>query len=48
MKEASKAILNISKEGGLGKYLGLLEHFGMRKKDLFTAVVDRIRQRAAS
>ena len=48
MKETAKSILNITKEGGLGKYLGLPEHFGRKKKDLFTSVVDRIRQRAAS
>ena len=48
MKNAAKAILNINKEGGLGKYLGLPEHFGRKKKDLFTSVVDRIRQRAGS
>ncbi|XP_048615609.1 uncharacterized protein LOC125588345 [Brassica napus] len=48
VKEATKVILVISKEGGLGKYLGLPEHFGRRKKDLFTSVVDRIRQRAVS
>ena len=48
VKENAKSILGISKEGGLGKYLGLPEHFGKRKKDLFTSIVDRIRQRAVS
>ncbi|XP_019097316.1 PREDICTED: uncharacterized protein LOC109131143 [Camelina sativa] len=43
-----KQILGISKEGGVGKYLGLPEHFGRTKKDLFSAIVDRIRQRAFS
>lgn len=43
-----KEALGIAKEGGQGKYLGLPEHFGRRKKDLFTAIVDRIRQRASS
>ncbi|XP_018474082.1 uncharacterized protein LOC108845359 [Raphanus sativus] len=43
-REAAKRILKIQKEGGNGKYLGLPEHFGRRKKDLFTAIVDRIRQ----
>lgn len=47
-KDKAKAILGISKEGGVGKYLGLPEHFGRRKKDLFTSIVDRIRQRASS
>lgn len=48
MRNEAKAVLGIDKEGGEGKYLGLPEHFGRRKKDLFTAIVDRIRQRAAS
>lgn len=42
IKEAAKQILGIQREGGNGKYLGLPEHFGRRKKDLFTAIVDRI------
>ena len=41
-------LLGISTEGGKGKYLGLPKHFGRRKHDLFTSLVDRIRQRAAS
>lgn len=32
--------------GRIGKYLGLPEHFGRRKRDIFAALVDRIRQRA--
>jgi len=40
--------LGINQEGGVGKYLGLPEHFGRRKKDLFTSIVDRIRQKALS
>lgn len=48
MKEEAKAILGITKEGGEGKYLGAPEHFGRRKRNLFTSIVDRIRQRAAS
>lgn len=40
--------LGISREGGVGKYLGLPEHFGRRKKDLFTSIVDQIRQKARS
>ncbi|XP_048604677.1 uncharacterized protein LOC125582165 [Brassica napus] len=43
-----QASLGITKVGGVGKYLGLPEHFGRRKKDLFTSIVDSIRQRAAS
>lgn len=48
MKEEAKSILGISKEGGEGKYLGAPKHFGRRKRDLFTSIVDRIRQRAVS
>ncbi|KAL0698003.1 hypothetical protein Bca4012_054125 [Brassica carinata] len=48
VKESAKLMLGITKEGGLGKYLGLPEHFGRRKKDLFTSIVDRIRQKAIS
>ncbi|XP_013625016.1 PREDICTED: uncharacterized protein LOC106331249 [Brassica oleracea var. oleracea] len=48
IKENAKSVLGITKEGGLGKYLGLLEHFGRRKRDLFTSIVDRIRQKALS
>ncbi|XP_018488051.2 uncharacterized protein LOC108858662 [Raphanus sativus] len=47
-KAAVKETLGIQKEGGVGKYLGLPEHFGRRKKDMFTSIVDRIRQRASS
>ena len=43
-----KSILEIEKEGGVGKYMGLPEHFGRKKKDLFASVVDRIHQRAVS
>ncbi|KAL1208232.1 putative mitochondrial protein [Cardamine amara subsp. amara] len=48
MREQAKQILDIPKEGGIGKYLGLPEHFGRKKKDLFIAIVDRIRQKAIS
>ena len=48
VKEEAKPLLGITKEGGVGKYLGLPEHFGRRKKDLFTSIVDRIHQRALS
>lgn len=48
MKEEAKAILGIHKEGGEGKYLGVPEHSGRKKRDLFTSIVDRIRQRAVS
>lgn len=48
VKDSAKVILGIQKEGGVGKYLGLPEHFGRKKKDLFTSIVDRIRQRASN
>ncbi|XP_048633020.1 uncharacterized protein LOC125607204 [Brassica napus] len=41
-----KQELNITNEGGIGKYLGLPEHFGRRKRDIFAEIVDRIRQKA--
>lgn len=43
-----KTILGIEKEGGMGKYLGLPELFGRKKKDMFASVVDRIKQRSVS
>ncbi|KAG7541952.1 Endonuclease/exonuclease/phosphatase superfamily [Arabidopsis thaliana x Arabidopsis arenosa] len=48
IRERIKSQLGIQSEGGLGKYLGLPELFGRKKKDLFTILVDRIRQRACS
>ena len=46
LKQAVKSKLNISKEGGVGKYLGLPEHFGKRKRDIFSSIVERIIQKA--
>lgn len=43
-----KSTLAIDTEGGLGKYLGLPEHFGRKKRDIFVAIVDRIRQKSHS
>ncbi|XP_048621848.1 uncharacterized protein LOC125591512 [Brassica napus] len=40
--------LQIQKEGGVGKYLGLPEIFGRKKKDMFSSIVDRIVQKASS
>lgn len=48
VRDRVKLQLGIEKEGGVGKYLGLPEHFGRRKKDLFSSIVDRIKQRAIS
>lgn len=47
-KAKMKQILQIEKEGGVGKYLGLSEHFGRYKKDLFASIVVKIKQRATS
>lgn len=47
-KETAKLVLQIYKIGGQGKYLGLPELFGRKKKDLFSLIVDRIKQRALS
>lgn len=46
LKESIKECLQIQKEGDLGKYLGLPEHFGRRKRDLFSSIVDRIKIKA--
>lgn len=48
IKERVKSQLGIDKEGGVGKYLGLPEHFGRRKKDLFSSIVEKLHQRAIS
>lgn len=48
IKERVKATLGITREGGVGKYLGLPEAFGRSKKDVFTGMVDNIRQRSQS
>lgn len=43
-----KETMAISIEGGIGKYLGLSEQFGRRKRDIFASILDRIRQKAHS
>jgi len=48
IKRRVKLSLRIDNEGGIGKYLGLPEHFGRRKRDIFSSIVDRIRQRSHS
>ena len=48
LRQRIKDELNMQKEGGVGKYLGLPEHFGRRKRDLFTSIVDKIRQKRNS
>ena len=46
LKTVVQDTLSIHKERGVGKYLGLPEHFGRSKSDLFSSIVDRIRQKA--
>ena len=43
-----KATLDIAAEGGAGKYLGLPELFGLKKRDIFASILDRIRQKINS
>jgi len=47
-RDKVKKELKIEKEGGHGKYLGLPELFGRKKRDIFRMIVDRIKQRALS
>lgn len=42
LKDRVRNELQITKEGGAGKYLGLPEHFGRKKKDLFTGMVEKL------
>lgn len=48
VKRRVQRSLKIRNEGGLGKYLGLSEHFGRKNKDIFPRIVDKIQQRAIS
>lgn len=48
VKARVKATLTIETEGGIGKYLGLPEHFGRKKRDIFSSILDRIRQKSLS
>ncbi|XP_056847320.1 uncharacterized protein LOC130498010 [Raphanus sativus] len=48
LKEKIKTELGIEKEGRAGKYLDVPEHFGRKKRDLFTSIVEKIKQRTAS
>ena len=47
LKDTVKDNLSVQNEGGTGKYLGLPELFGRKKRDLFASIVDRIKQKAA-
>ncbi|CAA7040252.1 unnamed protein product [Microthlaspi erraticum] len=46
VKQEVKRLMKIPNEGGVGKYLGLPEHFGRKKRDIFSSIVDRIRLKA--
>lgn len=48
IKALVKDSLLIQNEGRVGKYLGLPEHFGRKKKDMFASIVDKIKQKAKS
>lgn len=48
IKSTIKQILNIENVGGFGKYLGLPEQLGRRKKESFSGIVTRIKHRAIS
>ncbi|KAG7559442.1 Endonuclease/exonuclease/phosphatase superfamily [Arabidopsis thaliana x Arabidopsis arenosa] len=48
IKEKAHQTLGMQHVGGLGKYLGLPELFGRKKKDMFNLIIDRIRQRSLS
>lgn len=39
-----KAQLGIEKEDCVGKYMSLPEHFGRKKKDMFSSIVDKMKQ----
>ncbi|XP_013728385.1 uncharacterized protein LOC106432094 [Brassica napus] len=47
-KRRIRELFHIENEGGIGKYLGLPEHFGRKKRNIFAALVDRMRQKAQS
>lgn len=48
VKDRVKEAMAIVTEGGIGKYLGLPERFGRRKRDIFASILDRIPQKAHS
>ena len=48
VKRRIREQFQITNEGGIGKYLGLPEHFGRRKRDIFAVLVDKLRQKAHS
>ena len=48
VRDRVKGTMEIYTEGGIGKYLGLPEQFGRRKRDIFASILDRIRQKSHS
>lgn len=48
VRERVKGSMEITTEGGIGKYLGLSEYFGFKKQDIFVNIMDRLRQKAHS
>lgn len=48
VKQRVKAVLEIEAEGGIGKYLGLPELFGRKKRDIFASILERIKKRINS
>lgn len=43
-----KNVLGIQNHGGGGKYLGLPEQFGRKKKEMFEYIIDRVRKRTST
>lgn len=48
IKSRAKLAIGIEEIGGMGKYLGLPETFGRKKRDVFIGLVDKLRQRSQS
>ncbi|KFK27798.1 hypothetical protein AALP_AA8G430800 [Arabis alpina] len=48
IKSRLRHILNIHNDGGCGKYLGLPESIGRKKKEIFQSVLDKVKQRTRS
>lgn len=45
VKTHMRRLMNINNEGGNGKYLGLLEQFGRKKKEMFGYTVDKVKEK---
>lgn len=48
LQERLKTVLSIPNQGGGGKYLGLPEQFGRKKKEMFEYIIARVRQRTSN